>query len=755
MISRSLIASRPSRAWAAAVWVALAVSGCGGGGGGGEGGNAQNAAALMPDVVALALDATAVSGRSAEVNLVAQGFVPMNVGDTWAYDVMENGVTTTGKVTREVVGGPDGEGRFVLRETDDGEEGIERHIRLADGIHEEDPFGAADLFPAVQRDLPSWLTFPNALIKRDVERHVVRSGSLEEDLDGDGKHESYGLSLVQRFKGFKVVDVVGSPTEVAHVVFTYVFEIRYSKDKSTYKITAVQSNAYAASLGMVQSERIFVQDGAEILRQRLLLRAARVGGVDHAVGTARTDKSTLLQITPSSEGGFNPGDDHYKGVLKVTLAAPGDFVQAVSTTTGIASVATEVADAGQATINIQFKLAHDTGPGTFNDVVTVTVCKDRACRLPVAGSPIAVPVTVVAGRTQRPEPGVTPLKPLRQQALTHDVVAVRYSRGLDRVVMASSQPDNRLYVMDPSSGAAQSVPLSRAPTSLSLSPDGKKAAVGHDGRVTWIDLTTVWQPSVTMKQLGLSAKASSLVLDAAGHVFVVPANEQWAEIHAIDVATNTERLTATAGRGVLYGDDSIVLRPDGLALYTQFAHLSGAGLHAWSVQAGLPLYQGESDPTAFGDELCPGRLFLSNDGARLVTVCGLMVNAKPGTAQDMLYHSSIPLSPPPVGSSAFRLVDLDQGPGHGQWAAIEYTWQSCSGARELGWHCFYHLNVYDDDSFVLRERWALGPVAIAGSAYDQDGVATFHSANGQHLYLITRLVRMSNPAASYLFQVIR
>jgi hypothetical protein len=78
-----------------------------------------------------------------------------------------------------------------------------------------------------------------------------------------------------------------------------------------------------------------------------------------------------------------------------------------------------------------------------------------------------------------------------RSAVTLNVVPdeARYSLGLDRVVIASANP-NTLRTIDPFTGATSVITLPTSVKNFSLSPDGRLAAVLHEGLVSLIDLTT-------------------------------------------------------------------------------------------------------------------------------------------------------------------------------------------------------------------------------------------------------------------------
>ena len=73
--------------------------------------------------------------------------------------------------------------------------------------------------------------------------------------------------------------------------------------------------------------------------------------------------------------------------------------------------------------------------------------------------------------------------------LTFRPVATEYSEQLDRLVMIAGSP-NQLHIYNPANGTDAALALPSVPLSLSVSPDGLKAVVGHSSSLTLIDLST-------------------------------------------------------------------------------------------------------------------------------------------------------------------------------------------------------------------------------------------------------------------------
>jgi hypothetical protein len=73
--------------------------------------------------------------------------------------------------------------------------------------------------------------------------------------------------------------------------------------------------------------------------------------------------------------------------------------------------------------------------------------------------------------------------------LPYHVIDVEYSRTMERLIAVSDGPP-QLHVFDPETGLDVASPLAVTPTSVSIEPGGPRAAIGHDGSVTVVNLQT-------------------------------------------------------------------------------------------------------------------------------------------------------------------------------------------------------------------------------------------------------------------------
>src|SRR5204862_3450571 len=95
-------------------------------------------------------------------------------------------------------------------------------------------------------------------------------------------------------------------------------------------------------------------------------------------------------------------------------------------------------------------------------------------------------------------------------------VTAAFSTAMDRIITVSGNP-NSLHIYDPVSQKDTAVSLVQPPLSLSLSPDGLHAAVGHDALISYVNLIT----ASVEKVYAVPTVAGSVVLSASW-IYVMP-----------------------------------------------------------------------------------------------------------------------------------------------------------------------------------------------------------------------------------------
>jgi uncharacterized repeat protein (TIGR01451 family) len=223
-------------------------------------------------------------------------------------------------------------------------------------------------------------------------------------------------------------------------------------------------------------------------------------------------------------------------------------------------------------------------------------------------------------------------------ALPYRPVAAEYSTALDRIIMIAANP-NQLHIYNPASKTDVAVNLSKPPLSVSVSPDGMHAAVGHDGLISYVNLAT----QLFEKTLPASTTVASLAL-GTGYVYIPDTGSIRISTGALDSTVSVPG--ATFAR----------LHPGGAGLYTIPPSSPGALVEV-DVTNG-PMGAASAGPYSGDYPLCGG-LWFSPDGRRVYTGCATVFQANP----------SVP------GTSEFSWTRLDIRQDGLYWATLAGTSQ--------------------------------------------------------------------------------
>jgi chitinase len=333
---------------------------------------------------------------------------------------------------------------------------------------------------------------------------------------------------------------------------------------------------------------------------------------------------------------------------------------------------------------------------------------------------------------------------LTRTTLSHDVIDAEYSAALDAIVMVSAKPTSSLYIYDTATGTEREVRLNRVPTAVSISPDGQTAAVGHDAMLSIVELASAGQPGAPAPVvLNLSADAFDVVLDGRGFVHAFPRVDQWVVPHSVEIAANVERL----GTGSLYAGSRAKLHPSGNFVYTANNGLSPSDIAKYDIRgsSAVELY----DSPYHGDYAMCGDLWMKQDGAVVYTKCGNTFRSSTTQAQDMVYNGRLQLSEVAHG---FFIDSLSQSDASDEIALLESPWYSCT-FNQSG--CYSHLNLYESEFLNRTAMYSLAPVTVDINTYSQQGLFVFHSADGLHRYLISRLSHFPGENQPYYLTVLQ
>src|SRR5665213_806368 len=176
------------------------------------------------------------------------------------------------------------------------------------------------------------------------------------------------------------------------------------------------------------------------------------------------------------------------------------------------------------TLTVNLKNPMSSGPGVYSDVITVSICYDRACIKEAVGSPWVLPVTYTVTATA----GVD----YTAQMLPVTASDIAYSAAAQKLyavtTATSPQQPSSLLEIDPTSAAVtRSLKLTGNPIVLSVSDDGAYAYVGFSdqGSVTRVAMSSMAMDlSIALPvdpTYGTSYAGALLAMPGAAHSFAV------------------------------------------------------------------------------------------------------------------------------------------------------------------------------------------------------------------------------------------
>ena len=283
-----------------------------------------------------------------------------------------------------------------------------------------------------------------------------------------------------------------------------------------------------------------------------------------------------------------------------------------------------------------------------------------------------------------------------------NVIDAVFSESLDAVVAVGD--DNKLYRYSMDDHSTRAVSLSFPGTAVSVLPDGTKAAVGHDGRVSIVDLANMQVEKVWP----ISADVFDLEIAENGFVYVMPREDQWEALRALKIDTGEE--FQQSGYSVRAGT-VIKMHPSQDYIYGADRGLSPSDIEKYDIRSGAPIYM--YDSPYHGDYGMCGDLWMSRDGLRIFTRCGNVFRASETREQDMIYNGR---------------VDVMQ-----RIAALSHHDDEVAFLDEID---LQQLNYYGYQILASAGEDRLPVELAAGQAFATEGQFVFHRENGEVIALV-------------------
>lgn len=306
--------------------------------------------------------------------------------------------------------------------------------------------------------------------------------------------------------------------------------------------------------------------------------------------------------------------------------------------------------------------------------------------------------------------------------LAHRVVAAGYSASLDRVVMVSADP-NALYLYDPRGSGETSVPLSLPPSSVSVGPDGKFAAVGHVNAISYVDLIG----AAVQQVLPVSADVSGVALGDNNYIYAMSRSGQYERIRFIAVPSGgggPQPSTTSA----LYGAAAAKFRRLAGTLYLT-GNGSNAAIEEYVISGGTPYLAAPSGAASLNS--C-GDLWFSQDAARLFTRCAAVLSASSSPAFDLLAAGVLQRP----GNAALILRHLDESAAAGEISAVsseDLAYSCCGQADDRT------IRRWSAEGLGAREALPFPGETVAGTFRSWYGRFVFYRSDGSERYVVLQL----------------
>src|ERR1039457_1215003 len=318
-------------------------------------------------------------------------------------------------------------------------------------------------------------------------------------------------------------------------------------------------------------------------------------------------------------------------------------------------------------------------------------------------------------------------------ALPFRPVAAEYSTALDRILMITCSPNQR-HIYNPATKTDVAINLSKPPLSVSISPDGMHAAVGHDALISYVNLAT----QAFEKTLPASTAVTSLAL-GPNYVYIPNTG-------SIQISTGALNSTVSVP-----GATFARLHPGGAGLYT-IPPGSPSLLVEVDVSLG-PMGAASTGPYS-GDYSVCGGLWFSPDGRRVYTGCATVFQANPSvpgasefswtrldTRQDGLYWATL------AGTSQIR--SLSESAAAGRVALIPAPNPNATPAIADN-----QVFLYDSSFLEPAGIFQLPGFTTGGNSYPSHAQQVFFNSAGTALYVVMQADGSSGLQNDFAVQIV-
>jgi len=313
--------------------------------------------------------------------------------------------------------------------------------------------------------------------------------------------------------------------------------------------------------------------------------------------------------------------------------------------------------------------------------------------------------------------------------LTTDVIDAEFSKQLDKLFYISSDPLS-LSIFDTKDKTIEQISLTYIPTCISISMDGTKAVVGHDGKISYVDLAN----KNVLKTIDVPCYVVDVAIGNNNWAYAVPKDGSHVRVQCINLTDYT--VIEHLGNRTVSDGSKIKLHPSGNSIYLADNGVSPSDLDKLDISSDTAKYL--YDSPYHGDYAINGDLWFSEDGKRIFTRGKSVFKTSIIREQDMLYNGKITLESN-SSNNYERIIWLD----HLETKKNLYLLSSADDYWDDANKPYVYI--YNSDNLTFKNKIELEEYLVSdniggGDFYPAEPYFVFSKSNGAEIYAITKAV---------------
>jgi hypothetical protein len=313
----------------------------------------------------------------------------------------------------------------------------------------------------------------------------------------------------------------------------------------------------------------------------------------------------------------------------------------------------------------------------------------------------------------------------QKKILESEITDAEFSLQHNELIFVSSNPLS-LTVYDVSDNSYDQVSLSYIPICVSVASDGNHAVVGHDGKVSYIDLIN----RTVIKAFDVPCNVSDIALGDNNWAYAIPADGSHVRVQCINLSDNS--VVPHLGNLTVYEDSKIKIHPSGKFIYLADNGVSPSDLRKLDIQNDTAYYL--YDSPYHGDYPSGEDLWFSEDGVRIFTRATGVFKTSELQSQDMLYNGKITLESTSYGYNTIPWLV------HSESNNKLYILSTGEWYDEPNKPYVYIYNatnlVYE--SKIELEKYLVPDGFGTGNFYDSAPYFVFCNSAGTNIYVLTK-----------------